>query len=115
MKKAFLLLAVIALVSTTGIVHSANSGSVPLNIKGPSVPDAVMATFNGILTDIMNNSFPSNPNYDASGITWTHDKDGWHCNGFVAQIGGNGSGVNVIGGDFLRNGVCINLYYTVVQ
>lgn len=113
MKKVFLLLAVVALTATAGTVRS-NSTKIQnsFTIYG-GTPEEVIASFDQIMTNIMEVNFPANPNYDASNVNWDKVKQEWHANGFVNQVGGNGTGVEVVKSSFQNSGEFIEFFYIV--
>ena len=112
MKQLMLLVALVAITSTTGTVHSA-SAPVKQVIAG-SVPGVVMTSFNNQVVALMENWFPSNPAYNASEVIWTHVKGNWVAQGFVAQVGGNGAGLYITAGVFKNTGEKVSFNYNVV-
>jgi len=114
MKKIILLLSLTVVTSAIKNAHSSKAVQ-SHSMYASGVPEAVMATFDNTVNDLMSNWYPSNPSYDASGVSWGRYKGEWQCSGFVAQQNGNGAGLNVIIGKFKNTGEFISLNYTVQQ
>ncbi len=115
MKKTFLLLIVVALLSSVGTVSTASATKikvVKLDVRG--VPNAVMAAYTRIVDDIINSNFPGR-DWEDSDITWTKDKNIWTASGTVRLInGGGGPYVMIHSARFTSNGNVIEFLYTVI-
>jgi len=111
MKKIILLLAIVAVSATTKTVNSSNS--VKLVVAAAKVPEAVMTTFNGHITNIADVNFPGNNGWDDSQVQWSRDKSNWACSGDV-NVNGGGK-IHIISGEYDNNGTVQNLYYETIQ
>ena len=113
MKKVLLLLAIVALVSTTGTVRSAGVSSMQV-AAGPQAPKQVMTTFNDLISDLMAVYFSWSTEFDASEVIWTKVKKEWRCSGFVRQVSSTGNGIRVDLGRFDQDGDLIEFLYSIV-
>jgi hypothetical protein len=111
MKKALLLLGLVVATSTTGLVRSADNS---YQVTVGSVPPEVIASYNGVVSDVMNNWYPNNGGFNSDGVSWTRDKGAWTCNGDVMLNDGSG-GINVVSGYFKNTGEFVSLNYNVIQ
>ncbi|HUR66377.1 MAG TPA: hypothetical protein VMZ03_08480 [Chitinophagaceae bacterium] len=113
MKKTLLLIAMVTLVSTTLVSSASSTAIYNASSISKAPPEEVAATFNGIMTNIMEVAFPGNSSYDASAVNWTKNKNVWTCEGYVTQANGNGT-VQVVSGSFVgNNGQMIEFFYNV--
>lgn len=117
MKKTFILLTLVSFISATAFINSPGTASTQAAIKTQvaygGVPEEVQLSFDGIVTDVINNWYPSNSGWDASGVTWERDRGNWVATGDVTLIGGGG-GINVVDSHFKNTGEFISLNYNVL-
>ena len=111
MKKFILLLVVVAFSATTKIANSSNLTK--SSVVFGKVPEAVMDTFNGHISNIVEVYFPGSTGWDDSEMVWDHQKSDWACNGSIA-VNGGGS-ITISSGLYSNNGQVFYLYYQVNQ
>jgi hypothetical protein len=111
MKKFILVLSLMVFTSAMTNVNS----SITKHVMASKVPDAVMATFNGQISDLMNTWFPGNDGWDDSGMNWNHEKSDWRADGMVTVNGGNGNGVQIVDALYDNNGNFHYVYYNIIQ
>ncbi len=111
MKKVMVLLALVIFTSAISTVNSTNSTKSHAVQAG--VPEAVQATFNNVVTDVMNNWYPGNNGWDASAVTWTREKGAWVATGDCVLMGGSG-GITVVTSSFKNTGEFNSLNYNLL-
>jgi len=119
MKKILVLLAVVAMSATTRSVNSNQTKScVKYNsstkVSIGSVPEAVEASFNDVVDQVMDNWYPGNSGYDMSGIGWQRNKGSWEATGAV-RLPGSTQGIDIVGSEFKNTGEFVSLNYNVAQ
>jgi hypothetical protein len=112
MKKALLLLGLVVATSSSSFVSPAFSNT--HSVSAGQVPAEVVATFNSVVADVMNNWYPNNDGYDMSGTTWVRVKGAWQCTGDVILNGGS-NGITVVSSSFKNTGEFEYLNYNVIQ
>jgi hypothetical protein len=112
MKKALLLLGLVVATSSSSFISPAFSNTHSVSVG--QVPEEVVATYNGVVSDVMNNWYPNNGGFNSDGVSWTREKGAWTCNGDVMLNDGSG-GINVVSGYFKNTGEFVSLNYNVIQ
>lgn len=117
MKKTLLLLTLVGFISVTSFVNSPGSATTQAVVKSQvvfaGVPDAVQLSFDGIVSDIMNNWYPNNSGWSSNAVSWERVKGAWVATGDIL-LNGSGSGITVVTSNFKNTGEFVSLNYNVL-